>query len=80
MTPLVSILIPVYNRAAIVPQTIDSALSQSHAHIGVIVVDTGGTDGTRRSFGTTREGTAARLPGPATTPTLTGEKLVALRR
>lgn len=46
MTPLVSILIPAYNRAAILPQTIDSALSQSYSAIEVIVVDNGSTDGT----------------------------------
>jgi glycosyltransferase involved in cell wall biosynthesis len=46
MTPLVSILIPAYNRALMLPQTIESALSQSYAAVEVIVVDNCSTDGT----------------------------------
>ena len=45
-TPLVSILIPVYNRAALVRRAIESALAQSHGNIEVIVCDNCSTDGT----------------------------------
>lgn len=44
--PLVSILIPVYNRKEIVKQTIDSALRQNYQNIEIIVVDNCSTDGT----------------------------------
>lgn len=46
MNPLVSILIPVYNRENILSQTIDSALSQTYLNIEVIIVDNCSTDGT----------------------------------
>lgn len=46
MTPLVSILIPAYNAAPWLAQTIDSALAQTHARCEVIVVDDGSTDTT----------------------------------
>jgi len=43
---LVTILIPAYNRANLIEQTINSALSQTYHHIEVIVVDNKSTDGT----------------------------------
>ncbi len=43
---LVTILIPVYNRANLIEQTINSALSQTYHNIEVIVVDNKSTDGT----------------------------------
>lgn len=43
---LVSILIPVYNRADLIEETINSALSQTYDNIEVIVVDNKSTDGT----------------------------------
>lgn len=46
MEPLVSVVIPTFNRLATVTEAIDSALSQSHAAVEVIVVDDGSTDGT----------------------------------
>ena len=42
----VSVIIPTYNRAAMVRRAIDSALAQSYAAIEVIVVDDGSTDQT----------------------------------
>jgi glycosyltransferase involved in cell wall biosynthesis len=44
--PDVSIIIPTYNRAGLVPRAIDSALGQTFASLDVIVVDDGSTDGT----------------------------------
>lgn len=46
MSDLVSILIPVYNRAGMIAETLDSALAQSYKNIEVIVVDNSSTDGT----------------------------------
>ncbi len=44
--PLVSILIPVYNRKEIVKEAIQSALEQSYQDIEIIIVDNCSTDGT----------------------------------
>lgn len=44
--PLVSILVPVYNREGIISETLSSALSQTYENIEVIVVDNASTDGT----------------------------------
>ena len=44
--PLVSVIIPAFNRAHSVSASIDSVLRQSHRHLEVIVVDDGSTDKT----------------------------------
>lgn len=44
--PLVSILVPVYNREGIISETLSAALSQTYENIEVIVVDNASTDGT----------------------------------
>ena len=56
-TPLVSIVIPVYNGARYVGQAIESALGQDYPSIEVIVVNDGSTD-----EGRTREAIAPYLP------------------
>lgn len=43
---LVSVLVPTYNRAALIGETIESALSQTYANIEIVVVDNASTDGT----------------------------------
>jgi len=45
-SPLVSIIIPVYNHEASISRAIDSALAQTLADVEVIVIDDGSTDGT----------------------------------
>jgi GT2 family glycosyltransferase len=45
--PLVSVIVPAYNRAYCLGRTLESALGQSHADIEIILVDDGSTDDTR---------------------------------
>ncbi len=44
--PLVTVIIPVYNGAEFIGETIDSALMQTYRNLEVIVVDDGSTDRT----------------------------------
>lgn len=46
MKPLVSILIPVYNRRGCIAETLDSALGQTYRNTEIIVVDNCSSDGT----------------------------------
>jgi glycosyltransferase involved in cell wall biosynthesis len=45
-SPLISIIIPTYNRAALLTETIESVLGQSFPNLECIIVDDGSTDGT----------------------------------
>lgn len=46
LAPLVSVLIPAFNRAAYIHETVESVLSQNYENIELIVIDDGSTDGT----------------------------------
>jgi glycosyltransferase involved in cell wall biosynthesis len=44
--PLVSVIIPTYNRCGCLPRAIESVQNQTYVHFELIVVDDGSTDGT----------------------------------
>jgi glycosyltransferase involved in cell wall biosynthesis len=44
--PKVTVVIPTFNRAAVLPRAVDSALAQAGADLDVVIADDGSTDGT----------------------------------
>jgi len=65
---LVSVIIPTYNRAGIIGETIENIFQQTYLNIEVIVVDDGSTDDTAsvlRSFGSRIRWIARENAGPA---------------
>jgi glycosyltransferase involved in cell wall biosynthesis len=49
MDPLVSVVVPSYNSARVVGQTLDSAFAQTYPRLEIIVVDDGSTDDTEEA-------------------------------
>ena len=45
MAPLASVVVPVWNVAALLPRCLDSLLAQAHRPLEIIVVDDGSVDG-----------------------------------
>jgi glycosyltransferase involved in cell wall biosynthesis len=50
MEPLVSVIIPTYNRSGFVVQAVQSVIDQTYSNIETIVVDDGSTDNTREAL------------------------------
>src|SRR5512132_3570680 len=46
-SPLVSVVVPTYNRAHLIGRTIESVLRQSYVALELVIVDDGSTDDTR---------------------------------
>jgi glycosyltransferase involved in cell wall biosynthesis len=53
--PLVSVVIPAYNAAAFLGETLDSVLAHSYPNLEIIVVDDGSTDATPRFLDSYRD-------------------------
>ncbi|MCA1961107.1 MAG: glycosyltransferase [Desulfomonile sp.] len=61
--PLVSVIIPTYNRAGVIGRAVRSVLAQSHRDLELIVVDDGSTDGTAKALAEfSHEATILRQP------------------
>lgn len=52
MNPLVSIILPTYNRAKYLGEAIESALKQTYSHFELIIIDDGSTDNTAQLLAT----------------------------
>lgn len=63
-TPLVSVVIPTYNRADLLPAAIRSACAQSYAHLEILVVDDGSTDETAAAVHTIGDPRVRHVPHP----------------
>jgi glycosyltransferase involved in cell wall biosynthesis len=62
MAPLVSVIIPTYNRAGLVQQALASVKGQTCQDFEIVVVDDGGTDGTFEVLSACREIRVLRHP------------------
>src|SRR5579863_5806919 len=67
MTPEVSVIIPTYNRRAMVREAVSSVLAQRDANFELIVVDDGSSDGTSEMLADLKDVKVARTEhrGPA---------------
>jgi GalNAc5-diNAcBac-PP-undecaprenol beta-1,3-glucosyltransferase len=55
-----SVIIPTYNRAKLITETVDTILQQTYPHLEIIIVDDGSTDNTGQII-TTRYGSDSRV-------------------
>ena len=62
MAPLVSVIIPTYNRAALVAEALASVKAQTFRDFEIVVVDDGGTDGTWEALSAGQEIRVLRHP------------------
>ena len=46
--PAISVIVPTYNQAAYLPETLESLLAQTGVELEIIVVNDGSTDGTKK--------------------------------
>ncbi len=60
-TPRVSVILPAYNREALVARAIDSVLAQTYGDFELIIVDDASRDGTRAVLETYRDHPKVRL-------------------
>ena len=66
--PLVSVVVPTYNRAGIIVETIENIFQQTYPRIELIIVDDGSTDNTEsilRSYGSRIRWAIQKNAGPA---------------
>jgi glycosyltransferase involved in cell wall biosynthesis len=50
-TPRVSVIVPIYNQAPFIRETVDSVLAQDHPNVELVLSDDGSTDGTAEILG-----------------------------
>lgn len=53
--PLISVILPTYNRAHLLRRSIDSVLNQTHRHLELLVIDDGSTDDTQALLSSYRD-------------------------
>ena len=63
--PLVSVVLPTWNRAAYLPRAMESVLSQDYGRLELIVVDDGSTDGTRQAVEAFEDGRIRYMRTPS---------------